>query len=229
MWCIYLKQVFHKNIVLFSLGSLALVSASTVIYCMIDREYTWASMMWNFFLAVLPLYFALLTQYFYTKKKQGLTALCFVAWFFFFPNSPYLMTDIKYIAGTGNELWLRTDMGRNINKWFLLTNIAISVFLGLLIGMISLYIIHKLVKEKWGGIAGWCLVVIVSAASSFGVYLGRFPRLNSWDVLRPWLLFEQVVSSINEFSLAFTGIFFIATLFVYLGVYWLFRCKDGLS
>ena len=54
---------------------------------------------------------------------------------------------------------------------------------GLLLGLVSLYLMHDIVQRTFGRWFGWAFVFIVSGLSSFGVYLGRFVRFNSWDML----------------------------------------------
>jgi len=59
------------------------------------------------------------------------------------------------------------------------------------------------------------------ALASFGIYLGRFLRLNSWDVfLRPWKI-AQKVSGLAEPAQAVEVFAFSVVFFLFsLGVYW---------
>ena len=57
---------------------------------------------------------------------------------------------------------------------------------GTLIGFLSLVLVQRSVGERIGQRVAWVLVVLILAMTSFGIYLGRFERLNSWDaVTRP--------------------------------------------
>jgi uncharacterized membrane protein len=61
---------------------------------------------------------------------------------------------------------------------------------GLGIAFLSLWLIHRLVERRLGRAAGWAFVAIIAGLSGFGVFLGRFPRWNSWDlVTRPGEMF----------------------------------------
>ena len=94
---------------------------------------------------------------------------------------------------------------------------------GLLLGLVSLYFMHEIVHRTFGRAAGWAFVIIVSALSSFGVYLGRFGRFNSWDFLQaPGEIAVSILGLVIDPSLrlvAFTSLFAIFYLFVYLTLY----------
>ena len=56
----------------------------------------------------------------------------------------------------------------------------------LLLGFASLYLVQMIVRQITGFAWSWFVVVAALALASFGVYLGRFMRFNSWDaLLRP--------------------------------------------
>jgi uncharacterized membrane protein len=63
-------------------------------------------------------------------------------------------------------------------------------------------------KEKWNTIIGCIIVIIVLFLSSFGVYLGRFVRLNSWDaIFNPFDLIGSALKNISVQSVVFSLIF----------------------
>ena len=55
-------------------------------------------LVWNLFLAWIPLLLALLIHAFSKDFKRlfGELAICAIAWFLFFPNAPYLVTDLVH-------------------------------------------------------------------------------------------------------------------------------------
>jgi uncharacterized membrane protein len=94
---------------------------------------------------------------------------------------------------------------------------------GLLLGLVSLYLMHDIVQRTFGRWLGWAFVFIVSGLSSFGVYLGRFVRFNSWDLLGDP---KEIVVTILGLAIdptrrlvAFTILFTMFYLFVYLTLY----------
>jgi len=54
---------------------------------------------------------------------------------------------------------------------------------GMLLGFVSLYLMHAVARHRFGGAVGWLGVFAVLALVSAGVYLGRVKRWNSWDLL----------------------------------------------
>jgi hypothetical protein len=101
----------------------------------------------------------------------------------FFPNAPYLLTDF-------NHLQYRPP----IPLWFDILLLATFAWTGLFLAVASLRAMQSLVKEYVGGLGSWAFVVIAASLSSLGVYLGRFLRLNSWDLLlQPFNILEAVL------------------------------------
>src|SRR5947208_3279979 len=69
--------------------------------------------------------------------------------------------------------------------------LSAAAWSGLLLGLTSLLLMHAAGRRYFGAVQSWVLVVTVLALSSFGIYLGRVQRWNSWDVLfRPGALFR---------------------------------------
>ncbi|NIF07563.1 DUF1361 domain-containing protein [Chryseobacterium sp. Tr-659] len=137
---------------------------------------------WNLFLAWIPLLLSSLILVFKIKSKISL-ALIIVVWILFFPNSPYILTDLFHLK-TRNAVPI----------WYDLIVILSYAWTGLLCGFISLNDIEKSLSGygKRNMING--IIVIFLFISSFGVYLGRFLRWNSWDILNnPFGLFTDIV------------------------------------
>ena len=60
--------------------------------------------------------------------------------------------------------------------------ISTAAITGLALGFTSLFLMQAVVRRVAGARRAWLFVLGVLALSSFGVYLGRFKRWNSWDV-----------------------------------------------
>jgi uncharacterized membrane protein len=103
------------------------------------------------------------------------------AWLVFFPNAPYLVTDLVHLRA------------RNpVPLWFDALLVFGFALTGLCLAFVSLRLVHDLVERSRGSRAGWCFVTLVAGLTGVGMYLGRFLRWNSWDlVTRPGQLFAD--------------------------------------
>ncbi|AZA79193.1 DUF1361 domain-containing protein [Chryseobacterium sp. G0186] len=137
---------------------------------------------WNLFLAWIPLLLSSIILAFNIKGKISL-ALIIVVWILFFPNSPYILTDLFHLKARNT-----------IPIWYDLIVILSYAWTGLVCGFISLGDIEKLLSGYTKDKIINAVVVLFLFMSSFGVYLGRFLRWNSWDVLNnPFGLFNDIV------------------------------------
>ena len=128
---------------------------------------------WNLFLAWVPFLLALLL---YERARAGASWRVLLPlgllWLAFFPNAPYLITDLKHL-GHGAQVPVLYDV----------LLLSAAAWLGLLLGLSSLFLVHAIARRLVGALDAWALVVAVLALSSFGIYLGRVQRWNSWDVV----------------------------------------------
>ena len=135
----------------------------------LTRQFVFIGLVWNLFLAWLPLGFALLAA----RSRRWLMWVAFTAaWLLFFPNAPYILTDIIHFYPRDHAPY-----------WYDLVLILSFVWTGFLLGYLSLYITQKRVTQLFGSVAGWGFTLASLALGSFGIYLGRFQRYNSWDVI----------------------------------------------
>lgn len=137
---------------------------------------------WNLFLAWIPLLLSSFILAFNIKSKISLIFIIIV-WILFFPNSPYILTDLFHLKA-------RND----IPIWYDLIVILSYAWTGLICGFISLKDIEKRLSDYGNRNIINGVIVFFLFMSSFGVYLGRFLRWNSWDVLNnPFGLFSDIV------------------------------------
>jgi uncharacterized membrane protein len=127
-------------------------------------------LVWNLALAWIPFLLAL-AAYAYARRPWTIAALG-VGWLLFFPNAPYIVTDFIH---------LQRDPFSPL--WYDALTIAASAATGLALGFTSLYLMQCVVRREAGAVAGWLVVGAACGLGSFGVYLGRFLRANSWDAL----------------------------------------------
>lgn len=175
----------------------------------------YTGLVWNLFLAWIPFVLSYFAYAFSWKKPLlyfVLPVMVFL-WLIFFPNAPYILTDLQHLAKESYNTPLWYDV--IVMVWFSWT--------GLLLGLVSLYLMHDIVQRTFGRWVGWAFVLFVSGLSSFGVYLGRFVRFNSWDILNDP---KEIVVSVLGLAIdptkrlvAFTVLFTVFYLFVYLTLY----------
>jgi uncharacterized membrane protein len=173
-------------------------------------------LIWNLALATVPLSLAyILTQ---RIKEDGwiqwpqifLSALFLV----FLPNSFYLVTDLVHLRET-----YETSL---IYDAIMLTSFMFS---GLALGYSAIYLVHKQLQKRLGHLNAAFCVGVVFLAVSFAIYLGRFSRWNTWDILlQPaGLLFDVsdrfINPAVHSDTYMVTIIIFLVTSVLYGVVY----------
>ncbi len=128
---------------------------------------------WNLFLAFLPWMLSTLVIIYpkLQRSKLSLATLLF-SWLLFFPNAPYILTDLFHLR-------LKTS----VPVWFDLVLILSFAWTGLLMGFMSLLdieaVLSRWMKSRVVALTSTALLFI----GSFGIYVGRFLRWNSWDII----------------------------------------------
>ena len=203
---------------------IVLLVAASVIAVILDRIYifynhknNFPSLVGNLFLAWIPLLFAILAYIVSWSRKLiylVVPLLAFV-WLIFFPNAPYMLTEFQHLrTGTATA-----------PMWFAVLVLIWFAWIGLLLGVFSLYLMQEIVAKTLHPVIGWVFTLAVTILSSVGIYLGRFLRWNSWDILQDpkpiardvWGWFRDPVSNLRAYG--FTIVFTLLFLFVYLAFF----------
>ena len=158
--------------------------ALTVARALYSHRGYYLFMGWNLVLAWVPLLLSLVLarRAAFGHRSPVVTCGIGAVWLLFFPNAPYMVTDLLHLRErSGVPIWYD----------------AIMVFafglVGLCLAFLSLWLVHGLVARRRGAAAGWLFVAGVAGLSGFGVYLGRYQRWNSWDVVaRPGALLADL-------------------------------------
>lgn len=183
-------------------------------------------LIWNLMLAWVPLGFAMLAcrvAPVRTPLGHVVLALSAVVWLLFFPNAPYIVTDFKHLG----------SMSDPVPDWYDVMLLIWFAWTGLLLGVVSLYLMQQLVERAWGVVSGWVFVLLATGLASLGIYVGRFLRWNSWDVLHdPGALAGPIGARLrdpagNARLIAFTALFALFFLFVYVSLYVFGRLSDA--
>lgn len=201
---------------------IALMIASSTSVALVLARMLWTDnprysfLVWNLFLAWLPMMFALLACEKYRNASArdwrflGLAG----SWLLFFPNSPYIFTDLIHLT---------THYFPHF--WVDLILILLCALTGLVLGFVSLYLMQSVVTRMLGRTASWLFIGAVAALSGFGIYVGRFMRFNSWDVLfKPrqlahgignWVADPMANSTSLAFPVLFATFLFVAYVMLY--------------
>jgi uncharacterized membrane protein len=144
---------------------------------------------WNLFLAWVPLA-AAVAVYDAARRETKLVRLLPLAaiWLLFLPNAPYLLTDFVHLGS-------RDDAP----VWFDIVLFGSFAWTGMLLGFLSIFLMQGVVRRAYGSLWSWVLVGASLGASSFGIYLGRSLRWNSWDFLvRPGALLADIWARVAD-------------------------------
>ena len=184
-----------------------------------SHTYHYWFLLWNLALAWVPFVFAGVAYALAPARRRAylwvLVVLAAVVWLAFFPNAPYILTDFLHLG----------SMGDIVPGWYDVLMLYWFAWTGLILGIVSLYLMHEIVTRGLGTVAGWVFVVVVAAVGSLGIYLGRFLRWNSWDLVRrPGPLANELLGRVTDPHsqprlLGFTALFALLFLFIYVAVY----------
>jgi uncharacterized membrane protein len=144
-------------------------------------------LLWNLVLAWIPLLLALVVYDCYRRGTQLWRLSPAIAlWLLFLPNAPYLVTDFVHLS-PGTTLYI--------------DGVIVSAFAwtGAMLGFVSLYLMHAVIRHRFGARTGWLTALATLALASIGVYIGRYMQWNSWDlVTRPGARATELLQSFDQ-------------------------------
>jgi len=142
----------------------------------------YAFLVWNLFLAAIPF---IITTYLASHQRSSLIKLgfWFSIWLLFLPNAPYIVTDLMHLQWNNHGyLWLDV---------LVVTSFAWN---GLILCFLSLLDMHDILVKHLSKRKAFVSIIVALFLCGFGIYLGRFLRWNSWDIIQhPDLLLKDVV------------------------------------
>ena len=149
----------------------------------ITGDLTYLFLVWNLFLAFIPFAISewLLTLERFAQRKRKLAIVLFV-WLLFIPNSFYILTDLFHL-----------DKFDSAPKWFDLLLIFSFAWNGIVLGIVSIRRTEVIIESISGRRFSLFLIFIVMWLNAFGIYIGRYLRFNSWDIIaQPFSLFKEM-------------------------------------
>ena len=168
---------------------------------------TGPDLIWNMMLALIAYDFAVLTRYF---KQAWLFPILFILWLVFYPNTFYMITDIVHMHWVGDTLWNKASL-------HLFMVFVPSILFGIYCGIESWLILLGRFKFSW-----WTellATLVLSVISSMAIYIGRYDRLNTWDLVsNPGQVVQKLLETFQRerllFILGFTFIQFMSLVFL---------------
>ncbi|MEM7726290.1 MAG: DUF1361 domain-containing protein [Cyanobacteria bacterium P01_A01_bin.45] len=135
-----------------------------------------------------------------------------IGFYAFLPNAPYLLTDVIHLI----------DDVRYISSVWIITLVLIPIYVVVIIGGMEAYVLslinfgyhlHRIGKSK---LVLW-MELTTHLLSSLGIYLGRFLRFNSWDlVTKPdYLITKTIEDTLGKQPLVIIAITFIVLTLLY--------------
>jgi uncharacterized membrane protein len=181
------------------LALVALTALASALWCF-RASYAGARfsfLFWNLFLAWVPWFFSTAMQ----RSRWRFWPLATV-WLAFFPNAPYLLTDLVHLKPRDGAPLMFDVL---LFSAFALTGCAL--------GWDSLSTVHQELQRRWGATRAMMMTAACVMLTGVGVFLGRFARLNSWELFTdPLDVLHTARASLLEphalvFSIAFAGLF----------------------
>jgi len=198
------KIIIPKSIVTLTILAVTLNILRVIIW----GKFSFIYILWNIFLAFMPFIISsLLASYLKVEKfNKIIFVIGIILWLLFIPNAPYIVTDFIHL-GEIRAVPLLFDT-------FLLFS---SATVGLILGFNSFFHIEQIIKLKYSPKVTSIIMGLVILLISFGMYLGRFLRFNSWDVFinhtslikNVWRIFSESPDNLNVYLYTLLFFFFL--------------------
>jgi uncharacterized membrane protein len=173
---------------------------------------TYVFLAWNLFLAFLPY---AITEWIWARPRMAKNKVMLSGfmslWMLFIPNSFYILTDLFHL-----------DDFHSAPKWFDLLMIFSFAWNGLLLGLMSVRKTELILEVISGRGFSLFIVFMVMWLNAFGIYIGRYLRFNSWDIItQPFSLFNEMfeillhpVRNKMEWGMIMVYAFFMTVLYI---------------
>ncbi|QYJ67575.1 DUF1361 domain-containing protein [Flavobacterium litorale] len=174
----------HYALLYLALFSVALL----LVRIQVTQLMFYSFLVWNLFLAYLPLALSaiMMNSIKLIEQKIYFYPLLLV-WLLLLPNAPYIITDFVH---------LKKGIGA-IPIWYDVLLLASFAIGGVLAGLVSMKQVFNILSIKTNPLIAWFSIAAACFLSGFGVYLGRFLRYNSWDVLsKPITLLTDLLHNV---------------------------------
>jgi uncharacterized membrane protein len=128
-------------------------------------------------------------------------------WLLFYPNAPYAITDYFHLSVLDYKTSVPdlieggtySIFSANSVVWYHFMVMTFSVFACLTVGFVSLGVMVKLLTDRFRAVPPMIWVSVITCLSSYAIYIGRFTRLHSMDLIfYPTSTIEQMMGAVAE-------------------------------
>lgn len=184
--------------------SFTLFSVILLTYRMVKSDgLSYIFLVWNLFLAFIPWWISN-----YLKKLDNLSFkhLPIIAiWILFLPNAPYILTDLFHLKPR-----------HDLPLWYDLVLVLSFALTGMMVFFKSLKDVLYLLQLRVSKLYMTIITPFLFWLVSYGLYLGRYLRFNSWDIIHPIRLVKGSFSILFEKdTIGFTCIFSLFMWFLF--------------
>ena len=198
------------NLLTFSLSFSILL---LVIRMQITETRYFLFLIWNLFLAFIP--YAITTYLISLKTTNRFLVIASLSvWLLFLPNAPYIVTDLLHLKYSSSKvLWLDVLM---------IFSFAVN---GLMLFYYSIKDCKTILERYFNSFWVEFIIISILFLSSFGMYLGRFLRYNSWEILNnPSHIISDIVSILTQPKIHYNAWLFTLCFGVALSIgYYIFK------
>jgi uncharacterized membrane protein len=173
---------------------------------------TFMFLVWNLFLAFVPYFlsYSLTLRPAWMESSWKFTTV-FTTWLLFVPNSFYMLTDLFHLYDSFS-----------VPRWYDLLLILSFAWNALLMGILSVRHIEKIMEARWLYRFDWLFVYPIMLLNALGIYIGRYLRFNSWDVIsNPFQLIADMMHIVlhpvyyrNAWAMILCFSFFLSILYI---------------
>ena len=167
----------HNELIILALGMLC-CSILLLLRVKLTKSIFLIFLIWNLFLAIIPYGITFIMQWQQVLQKRYSKFILGIIWLLFLPNAPYIVSDLQHIMHH-----------QGVVRIYDTVTISAFAILSLLFMSFSVKDMIRILKLKRPTI----FLLTLFLLCGFGIYLGRYLRWNSWDIIQnPTTLMEDI-------------------------------------
>ncbi|WP_449278815.1 DUF1361 domain-containing protein [Leucobacter sp. GX24907] len=206
-----------------NLYAVVLVLARALVY----RTKLYRPMLWNIWLSVAPILILLVAIVAWiilllVSRPLAYAAITLlgIAWLLMLPNASYLITELNQSQRKDDD---------PVPLWFdiiLVITLAMSGVVNTVINVLAAHTLLALSLDDIGVLSYVRAPVLIAVGGvliliAFGMYLGRYPRFNSWDIRHPSSFVKKMRDHFSDRQNVLVCFGFTLTYAVFLGLIYL--------